>query len=164
MCGTGIKRRLSVMKNEGMAWHVHHSNLVEYCDDYKERFEVIKFTKPPDEIPLRLRLFKFVEGELPEEVIEVCQEYTKARREYNEAHWEYQEASSEYWHARKHYKGSDAWQKREDAFQKRGEAEIKSGEAYRKYLGTIKSNLKVIEELHAIECTDCTWDGQKIKF
>lgn len=148
------------MKNKGMTWHNHHSNLVEYCNDYKGRVNTIHITKAPDEIPLRLRLFKFVEGELPEEVVEACQEYTKAREEYVEAGWEYESVRLEYLRTSERY--GLIWQKLESACQKRNETEEKCHKACKKYVSTIKRNLKVIEKLHAIECTDCTWDGKTI--
>ena len=49
----------------GLAWHVHHDLLVEFCGDYRGRQEYIEKYKPLNERELRLRLFKWVKRPLP---------------------------------------------------------------------------------------------------
>jgi len=48
------------------AWHVHHGILLEWCYDEQGRRDFIDNHKPPEERELRQRLFKKVQGELPE--------------------------------------------------------------------------------------------------
>ena len=57
------------MKNKGFTWHCHHDILLEWCYDYKGRVEDIKKNKPKHEIKTRLKLFKFVKGKLPIEMV-----------------------------------------------------------------------------------------------
>ena len=44
----------------GLAFHVHHDKLIEYCYDYDERLEAIKRTKPLEEQKLRLKLLQLI--------------------------------------------------------------------------------------------------------
>ena len=56
------------------AWHIHHNTLVEpvleeYDGSLAERRRYIKNEKPQHERALRLRLLKYVKGQLPRELI-----------------------------------------------------------------------------------------------
>ncbi len=44
----------------GLAFHVHHYQLYEYCYDYDERVTHIRKCKPKSEQKLRLQLFKII--------------------------------------------------------------------------------------------------------
>lgn len=46
--------------NTGMAFHCHHTTLVEYCYGREERIKYIKEFKAATEQELRLKLFKFI--------------------------------------------------------------------------------------------------------
>ena len=48
---------------KGLAKHVHHNKLIEYCYDFNERVKVIKETKLINEQEIRLRLFKMLSKE-----------------------------------------------------------------------------------------------------
>lgn len=47
-------------RKSGFAFHCHHDVLVEHVWDYDKRVNFIKENKPPNEIELRLRLFKLI--------------------------------------------------------------------------------------------------------
>ena len=66
------------MKRQGCCWHVHHNILMEWCYNYVESVHAIKTTKPPFEIPSRLRLFKPVKGELPAGIVRAQESQQKA--------------------------------------------------------------------------------------
>ena len=69
------------MKIRGFAFHAHHYQLMEFCDDYEERVKCIRENKPLNEQELRLRLFKMIPQDRLPPVL------NEARKAYNEA-WE----------------------------------------------------------------------------
>ncbi|MBI2676519.1 MAG: hypothetical protein HYX21_00995 [Candidatus Yanofskybacteria bacterium] len=77
---------------KGLAMHVHHEKLVEWCFNYDERAEFIRTEKPPEERETRLRLFKLFKGELPPELVEAGRVFEEAQRVYVEAGRVYDEA------------------------------------------------------------------------
>src|SRR3989344_6847667 len=98
-----MKEEKVPIQNSGFYWHCHHEELLEWCYSYEEREKYIRTQKPVKEIELRLHLFKPVQGNLPNEVIEAwraCDEalraYDEARRAYNEARRAYDEARRAY--------------------------------------------------------------------
>ena len=66
---------------QGFFWHVHHKILLEWCYNYEERAQFIRTTKSPNEQETRLRLFKPVQGRLPEAVVKAGQAYDKALKD-----------------------------------------------------------------------------------
>ena len=81
------------MKTLEFCWHIHHDTLMEpLIEPIENRIEYIKGNKPKNEIELRLKLLKPVEGELPKEFIEAWQKYREARQKYEEARQKYEEA------------------------------------------------------------------------
>ena len=124
---------------KGFYWHVHHDLLLEYCYAYNERVAFIKNNKPAHEIDERLRVMQPVKGKLPDAIIKAGQAYAEARQAYDKARQAYAEA----WQA-----CAEAWQ----AY----------AEAWQAYAEAIKDNHEIIEKLHAEECKDCTWDGEKL--
>ncbi len=121
-----------VMNNQGFCWHCHHEVLLEYCHDFPGRVDYIRRCKPTHEQKLRLRLFKPVKGELPEEVVKARQAYAGARQAYDEARQAYDEARQA------------------------------CTEAIRAYEKAIAKNMPAIKELHTRECPNCPWDGKTI--
>ena len=115
-------------------WHIHHDTLCEGTTDIKERMAYIKDNKPPNEIPLRLKLMQKVKSpsKLPREWKEVYQKWVVADQKWGEA-----------------------YQKREEAYQKWEEACQKWVEACHKYKPQI-------EALHKIEHPNCPWNGESI--
>ena len=88
------------MKNKGLSIHCHHNTLVEYCYDYKERVHAIKTTKPTNEIPTRLKLFKLLPeeaiAELPERLKKTYAELEKAGAEWKKTYAELEKADAEW--------------------------------------------------------------------
>ena len=119
-------------ESTGFHWHLHHSKLVEWCYGYEERAKYIRTRKPEHERELRLRLFKKVQGTLPDEVVEAWQAHAKARQANDKALQAYDEA----WRACYKTKLADK--------------------------EAVRNNMPAIEALHKEECTDCPWDGHTI--
>ena len=64
----------------GLAFHVHHDVLMEYCTDYEERVNYIKEHKPQSEQEIRLRLFQLIpSARLPPPLVKAGKAYYKAR-------------------------------------------------------------------------------------
>ena len=79
-------------KIKGLAIHLHHDKLAEYCYDYNQRVEEIKNTKPLAEQEIRLRLFKI----LPEEALkDTPVKLQKADAEWKKAYAEWDKACAE---------------------------------------------------------------------
>ena len=83
--------------NKGLAVHVHHDILVEYCYDYKGRVEYIKANKPKEEQEIRLRLFKILpkkaEKDIPKGYLEANKALNEAYKARNEADKAFSEAN-----------------------------------------------------------------------
>ena len=129
----------------GLAFHVHHDALIEYCRDYDERVRFIKKHKPRDEHALRLRLFKLIpKDRLPQLKLEAYakagEAYDKTGKARNKAR---NKAAEAYDKAAEAYdKAGEAYFKAREAYAKAGEGYFKTREAYR------KANHEEIESLH----------------
>src|SRR3990167_3114493 len=77
----------------GMAVHVHHDKLFEYCYNYQERVDYIKNNKPKNEIKIRLKRFVMLSKEqaaiLPAQFVKTCQKYDEAWKKCVEARQKY---------------------------------------------------------------------------
>ncbi len=169
-------------RNAGFAFHVHHDVLVEWCTDYDERVKFIKNNKPPDEIELRLRLFRLIpEDRLPKSLVvarkayDVAGEaydvawkaYDVARKAYDVAWKAYDVARKAYDVARKAYDvARKAYVVARKAYDVAGEARDVAGEAYdvagEAYDVARKACQPKLTELHKELCPDCPWDGKAI--
>ena len=128
--------KLSEMRKSGLAFHVHHDKLVDYCYDYNGRVEAIKSVKPENETPTRLRLFQLLPESvsLPEDVQNARAELDNARAELGNARAEVDKAGAE-------WKKADAeWNK------------------------AMSRNLDFFGDLHAELCPCKEWDGKQIVF
>ena len=134
-------------KNQGWAWHIHHNILCEWCYDFKRRVKVIKDTKPPNEIPTRLRLFRFVEN--------VPVGLQGADAAWQKAVGAWQKAYAAWW------KADAAWQEADAARQKAEAAWRKADTARRK---AYEDALPALEALHAKECGCKEWNGKELVF
>jgi len=157
-------------KKTGFYWHCHHDKLLEFCYDYDGRVAFIKKNKPVNEIPERLHRFQKVKGKLPDEIIKTMQTFCKARQTYCEASQAYFEAGQAYdrtlqtyhkdWQAyskaRRVY--NKAWRQ---AYFRAWHAYCKAGRAYDK---SLSANKNAIENLHAKECKNCSWNGKQLAF
>ena len=103
---------------KGLAMHVHHNILFEYCYDYHERVQAIRDNKPANEQEIRLRLFKMLSEEaiasLPKRIIKARAECDKAYAEWHKAYAECDKARAETWH--KKYCGCKEWNGEEIVF------------------------------------------------
>ena len=120
----------------GFYWHVHHDVLIEWCYNYQERVDFIRNKKAESERELRLRLFRPVKGNLPEEVVRAGQVLNEAKQAYFKSRQAYYEARQAY---------DKTWRTYNEAVRTFDEALIR--------------NKKAIEELHAKECPNCPWNG-----
>ena len=68
----------------GLAWHVHHDHLAEWCHDYQERVDYIRKTKPLHEQETRLRLFQMVKDP-PARLSKARADLDKARTDLDKA-------------------------------------------------------------------------------
>jgi len=129
---------------KGLAMHVHHDILFEYCYDFDERVNAIKKNKPENEQEIRLRLFKM----LPEEAItELPKKLLKADAEWQKAYAEWKKASAEWQKAYAEFQKAYAeWQKA-SAEWKKASAEWPEKEAW-----------------HAKWCGCKEWNGEEIIF
>src|SRR3990167_6514175 len=136
----------------GMAFHVHHDVLFEYCHNYQERVDYINKEKPEHERKTRIKLFAMLTQEqiamLPKEFVEERQKYDEVSEKYDEAMKEYDEARQKY---------DEVSQKYNEAMQKYDEARQKCNEASQKY----KPQL---EEIHKKICGCKEWDGTELVF
>ena len=138
---------------QGFFWHVHHETLIEWCHGYNERAEYIRIGKPKNERKTRLRLFKPVKGNLPEEVIEAWRACVEAKQVYDKVYRAYNKAyRARVRTGRAHVKTRQAYH---EAWQARDEA-------YRAYKEAVNKNMPAIKALHAEECPGCPWDGYTI--
>ena len=88
----------------GLAFHVHHDRLMEYCYDYDERVGYIKTGKPAEEQELRLRLFKLIPlDRIPGKDSKIWEAHNKAGEALDKAGEAYDEAREAYNKAREAY-------------------------------------------------------------
>lgn len=137
------------MKKSGLYWHVHHDLLVEFCYDYDERVRFIEFHKPSGEIESRLKVFQPVRGKLSKNIQKTGLAHSKAYRIYHRVWREFYAASPAAYAA---------------ASQAYYEAGLAYSKARRTYIGVLQTHRAEIEELHAKECPDCTWNGERLVF
>ena len=143
------------MKNAGMFWHVHHNKLVEYCYDYKKRVAYIKNNKPPNEVSLRLKLFKPVKGKLPAKFTEACKACDEVNKVYGEARKAYHVACKAYCEA---YNAYCETRKACD------EANKAYCEAYNACNEACKAYELDLIKLHAKEGGCKEWNGEEVIF
>src|SRR3990167_8525597 len=122
----------------GMAFHVHHDVLFEYCHNYQERVDYINKEKPEHERKTRIKLFAML---TQEQIAMLPKEFVEERQKYDEVSQKYDEVSQKY----------------NEAMQKYDEARQKCNEASQKY----KPQL---EEIHKKICGCKEWDGTELVF
>jgi tetratricopeptide (TPR) repeat protein len=164
------------------AWHVHHNILVEpLIEPIEVRVAYIREYKPHEEVELRLKLLKVVQGELPAAYVRAWEAYDRAREAYIEAREACDRAWEAYVKARAAYdrvseacvKAREAYDRVSEAYDRAWEACVKASEAYIKaweaydraweaYDRAREACQPEIEALHALECPGCPWDGRTI--
>ncbi len=146
----------------GLYWHVYHNSLVDYCYDYDGRREYIEQHKPAHEREERIRIMQPVKGKLPDEVYKAAVFFAEAGVAYDKAAVAYDKAAVAYDKAAADYtrvsSASDkAWVAYTKAWVAYGKARVAYGKA-------LEANNDAIESLHAKECKDCSWDGERLTF
>jgi len=164
------------MRKSGLAFHCHHDILMEYVYDYNERVDFIKEYKPPEEVGLRLRLFKMIPyDKVPKKGLDAYLKafaaYDKAANALDKAYGALQKeinsfekakdaypkkrkAHDKAWHA--HLKACSAYFKAEYACARAEDACLKARDAY------LRQNEKALLKLHSELCPNCPWDGKTI--
>ena len=152
----------------GFAFHCHHDVLVEWVENYDERVEYIKATKPVDEQELRLRLFQMIpadklSGELAkllEARDKVYETYTASIKAANKAN----ETLSRRWEARDEIPEirNKAWQDNDKAWENRRETRLSYLTALEDYKQLWETCQPEFVKLHEVLCPDCPWDGETI--
>ena len=108
-------------KIKGLAIHLHHDKLAEYCYDYNQRVEEIKNTKPLAEQEIRLRLFKILPEEAlkdtPVKLQKADAEWKKAYAERSKADAEWSKADKDAFHTK--WCGCIYWENGEISFNKK---------------------------------------------
>ena len=106
------------MKNEGLAIHCHHDQLIEWCHSYQERVDYINSDKPEGERAVRLRLFKLLPQaaikELPKSLGKACADKYKANVNYRKANADWFVSARAEWHTK--WCGCTEWDGQEVRF------------------------------------------------
>ena len=168
------------MKQIGLFWHVHHGILLEWCHSYNERAVYIRMEKEASELVLRLRLFRPVKGNLPDDVQKagsVCGTAwavfveTRAARDKAEAALDaassiVNSALSTGWNAAILIAARSARDGARVAYQMSqavcDEAQASYSHAANAFDRVCVEHRPAIEALHKAECPDCPWDGHTI--
>ena len=142
-----MKRKININKGWGM--HCHHGILVEYVYNYEERVNIIKSTKPKNEIKTRLKLFKLLQNDA---VKEIPKKYRELYQSCREAVKKYQEAD-------------DVRRKTNNSCREANKAYQKAVEAYREANEACWEVDKSWQEaFHKKWCGCKKWDGMYINF
>ena len=153
-----MKKYIKFTLAKGLAFHVHHNILFEYCYDYDERVDVIKIIKPENEQEIRLRLFKMLSSEamkaLPKKLIKANAECDKANAECDKAHADRDKANADRDKARAEWYKARA--DRDKAIAEWDKAYAEWDKARAEWFGK--------EEWHKKYCGCKEWDGKKINF
>lgn len=154
-----------VEQQTGFFYHVHHETLLEWCYNYNERAEYIRTGKPEKEREIRLRLFKPVKGNLPQEVVKARKALDAAWQVFIETRQNFNAALIK---VGKLIYGLELLQNRDEArqaseaYQTHETARYAYDEALRVYNESIERNMSEIELLHSQECPNCPWNGHTI--
>ena len=120
----------------GLAWHIHHLRLLELLTEpIESRQKFIRDEKAEGEQVLRLRLLQHIKGELPHDLIVAYENYDVADGTYREATLSLRTTDVQFDNC------------------------CIAGRQLEKMLDQHQSE---VEALHAIECSDCPWDGKTI--
>ena len=131
------------------AWHVHHDVLVEVLvAPIEERQQYIREHKPYDEVDLRLRLLRVVDGDvLPKGYAEAGRAYNVAWRTYDETGRASNVACRAYDETGRAY---DVAQRAYDV-------------AWNAYDVARRIHTPELERIHRLQCApNCPWDGYTI--
>jgi hypothetical protein len=156
----------------GMFWWPYHNRRIGYVLDPEGRREIIRTTKPPEEIPIRLRWFRRVQGSLPEELVTAAQAYAQAWKVYTDTWNAHEQAWLALDRARSmvlkilrptYHQAENAC---EQARLAHGQASLAFDHAQRAYFEVLWAHQAEIDTLFAAECPGCpvAWNGNKLIF
>ena len=136
-------------------WHIHHDFLVEpLIEPIRNRVRWIMYHKCAEEIPIRLKWMRPVEGALPEPCVAKAREYCKARATEKKA-----------WAKREKARDERQWMKNNDeAWAEYTKARDRVWDASDEYKRTVAEYSEEITRLHAVECPGAPWDGNEMVF
>lgn len=158
----------------GFYWHVHHEVLLEWCYNYEERADYIRRRKAPDEVGVRLRLFRPVQSPLCSALVAtgedvhrkwcVCE---KAREEHEKARGAFNQHTEAL--NRTPQQSEIAWtvyRKLLRAQRRAADACLRARRDFDRGLlafdRAVEENRLCVEAFHRRECPDCPWDGKTI--
>ena len=143
------------------AWHVHHGTLLgALTESLEARAEYIRQYKSWEEIPLRLRLLKEMEGELPALLAQAGEARDQAEKAYDQAKKACDQAEKAYDQAGEaRDQAGEARDQAGKACDQAREAYIQAEEAYVQAEEDCQSEIKA---MHVKECSDCPWNGKTI--
>ena len=134
------KRQLAIPKYFAKAWEAY----VKTREAYAKAWEAYAKAREPY-------------AKTREAYAKAWEPYAKAREAYDKAREAYAKAWEPYAKTREAY--AKAWEanvKAREAYDKAREAYDKAWEAY------VKAHKKQILAIHAVECPNCRWDGEKL--
>ena len=141
------------MAQQEYAWHVHHDVMVEaLTEPIETRAAYITENKKPEEVPLRARLLKKVQGALPAELVQAGEACDQAREAYHQAREACVQARDACDQGEAYDQAAKAYFQAWEAYNRAGEACVQARDAC----------TPAIAALHAQECPDCPWDGHTI--
>jgi hypothetical protein len=86
--------------NSGLAWHVHHEIMIEWCYDLDERLDYIKSNKPSNEISTRIKCFSLLTqrsiDSLPADLNKADADWRKASADLNKADADWRKADADW--------------------------------------------------------------------
>ena len=149
---------------QGLAFHVHHMKLVEWCYNLDERVQYIRDCKPAEEVPTRLRLLAMVKGPLSPALQKALERGNAMRvkgnamRDKGHAMWVKGSAMRVKGYAML-AKGQVMWAKGQAMWREGLDMRYKG---YAMIDAAIAAHMPELERLHALECRACPWDGTAI--
>jgi len=147
-------------------WHMHHDLLVEpLIEPIRDRVRWIMYHKCAEEIPIRLKWMRPVEGALPEPCVAKAREYCKARAAEKKVWAKSSLAFSRLAHTREKARDERQWMKNNDeVWAEYTKARDRVWDASDEYKRTVVECSEEITRLHAVECPGAPWDGNEMVF
>jgi len=139
------------MTKQGLAIHLHHGLLIEWCYSFQERVDYILKSKFKSEQKIRLKLLKMLSekaiADLPKYLVEADRKRDASFRKRREAHRKWVKARRKWEEARRKWiKAHHKWIK----------ADRKWDEAYIRWINT-----KAAKQWHDKHCGCKEWSWEK---
>ncbi len=141
----------------GMYWLCHHDIIVEWVGAYAERVAFIKTCKKRRERPRRLRWFRRVQGQLPNELVNAA---TKAYRQMR-AYWRANQNTTNYLCSSLYDTDPSGYGRMRKKEKKIEQAAM---DADNLYLKLLRKHRRTVMRLFHKECPGCPWDGKRLVF